>query len=482
MKPTARLHCSPPRLPDQRYANDQLVIYTTLTDVTDSSTTVAGSRLLCSAATFGAQCEDRGSAFGELALALSLGRPVFQVAIHDSIREVDASEWDEIVGEGRVFQTHAWLAVLEESGLEDCPPKYFVVRMEDGRIAAHLTSYMIETSLLMLSRGFVKTLVERIRTIAPKFLKSRILECGSPVGLGNPFGLREGIDFADLVGPLCRALDDVSTKAGIRFIVLRDFLDEEMAVFSILEQQGFTRIPNLPTTELQIRWATFDEYLAAMRSNHRYTLRKRLRLAAESNLTSRFQIEFSGKAEQLMLQMSNVNDHAKEYNRQLLVPDFYRGVSAALGRHCQVLEILQEQRLVAHALVIFDGKILRWLFFGREQGGVRDGAYFLAVARIVGLAIEEGMELVDMGLTSYRSKTEFGARMVPLWMYLRIRGVPGRLLPNILRLLNPVGEIQRRDIFKTTAQKPSPDQIGAGSRTNGHSASAGLRRGRSSID
>lgn len=391
-----------------------------------------------------------------LALALSLERPDFQVAVHDSIREVDASEWDEIVGEGRVLQTHAWLAVLEEGGLEDCPPKYFVFRMADGRIAAHLAAYMIETSLLMFSRGFLKALVERIRTVVPKFLKARILECGSPVALGNPLSLREGIDFADLAGPLCRALDDVAAKAKIRLIVLRDFLEDEITIFSNLERQGFNRIPNLPNTELAIRWATFEEYLADMRSHHRYTLRKRLRIAKASNLTSRFQIEFSGMAEQFVRQMTTVNDHAKEYSRQLLGPDFYRGVSAALGRHCRILEILQDQRLVAHALVIFDGKILRWLFFGREQGGVRDGVYFLAVARIVNLAIDEGMELVDMGLTSYRSKTEFGARVVPLWMYVRIRGVPGRLLPGILRYLNPVAEIQRRDIFKPTARSSSP--------------------------
>src|SRR6266478_1431860 len=117
--------------------------------------------------------------------------------IHKSIHAVDAAEWDEIVGKGRVFQTHAALAFLEEGGLADCPPKYFILRTEDGQIAAHVAAYMIETSLVIFSQGIMKAVVDKIRIVLPKFLFVRILECSCPVSLGNPLSLRKGVDFAD---------------------------------------------------------------------------------------------------------------------------------------------------------------------------------------------------------------------------------------------------------------------------------------------
>ena len=44
---------------------------------------------------------------------------MINVTVHDSIHEIDASDWDEIVGAGRHLQTHAWLAILENDGLVD---------------------------------------------------------------------------------------------------------------------------------------------------------------------------------------------------------------------------------------------------------------------------------------------------------------------------------------------------------------------------
>src|SRR6266851_9749076 len=184
--------------------------------------------------------------------------------IHKSIHAVDAAEWDEIVGKGRVFQTHAALAFLEEGGLADCPPKYFILRTEDGQIAAHVAAYMIETSLVIFSQGIMKAVVDKIRIVLPKFLFARILECSCPVSLGNPLSLRKGVDFADVVKPLCEALDQVAAEAKIRLIVLRDFLEGDLRDVSSLNQQGFSQIQNLPTTELQVRWKSFDEYLASM--------------------------------------------------------------------------------------------------------------------------------------------------------------------------------------------------------------------------
>lgn len=372
---------------------------------------------------------------------------MINVTVHDSIHEIDASDWDEIVGVGRHLQTHAWLAILENDGLVDCPPKYFVCRRENGQIVAHLAAYMIETSLLVFSKGVLNSLVEAIRKVWPKFLLPRILECGSPAGIGNPLCVREGVGSGEIIEPLCLSLEAVAEKAKIRIIVLRDFLESEAQALSDVEKRGFGRVPNLPTMEIAVRWKTFDEYLSAMRHSPRKKLRRHLRDAAASELTTRLRSQFADSADQLAHHVINMNEHAKEFTREVLSPKFYRNLSASPA-NCRIVEVLKGENLVAHMLVVTDATTLRPLRFGREQAGAQDSAYFLAITRVVQLAIEERMDLIDCGITTSSVKTDFGAKMIPIWMFVRIRAPFGMTLLNVLRAMNPVPEITEKNIFK----------------------------------
>jgi predicted N-acyltransferase len=372
-----------------------------------------------------------------------------EVTIHNSIRELDVAEWDEIVGEGCFFQTHSALSFLEQD-LAGCRPRYLTFRTGEGRLAGHVAAYTMGTDLLIFSRGRLKAAVDRIRRLVPGCLTARVLECGCPLAPGNPLSLRKGVDFADVAGPLVRALDTIAAEEGIRLILMRDFREEEMSSLASLETLGFNRISNLPTTELEIRWASFDQYVAAMRSHHRVNLLRRLRIARRRGLTVRLRRDFSGLAEQLARQWRNVHDRAKEYRREQLGSEFYRGVEEALGRRCQLLEVLDGETLVAHALIAVDRATLAWLFFGRGDGEIRDGAYFLAMARIIELAIEERVERIEMGLTTYFAKLDVGARMVPLWMFLRFRGALfGGVLPSLYHFFNAVPEVRSKAVFKS---------------------------------
>ena len=208
----------------------------------------------------------------------------FNVTIHHSIHEINPDEWNEIVGEGRVWQSHAALALLQDGGIEDYRARYLVLRTNDGRIAAHTTAYIIETDLLIFSQGVLKRLLENIRRVLPKFLRTSIRECGCPVSAGNPMCRREGIEYTDVLALLCNALEQIAAKERIGFLLLRDFVDADVAELSELARHGFSRIPNLPTTELAVKWRSFEEYVLAMRSRHRQKIRRGLRLAQRAGL------------------------------------------------------------------------------------------------------------------------------------------------------------------------------------------------------
>jgi len=196
---------------------------------------------------------------------------------------------------------------------------------------------------------------------------------------------------------------------------------------------------------LVIRWTSYEQYLAALTSRHRQKVKRGLSLAQKSGLKVRWTDLSANSAQALAAERENVRSLASEYSREQITPAFFKALDAAFGSRARVLEVMKGQKRVGHALVVDDGDVLRWLSFGRTEGGMRDGAYFLVIANIVEMAISEGKAMLDMGITTQGPKTDFGADRVRQWLLLRFRGLPGHLLAPALGLFNPErGEAARR--------------------------------------
>lgn len=376
-----------------------------------------------------------------------------RVTVHDTIDEIGAAEWDAAVGPERLFQSHAWLRSLEGGALVDCTPKYVVIRDVGGAIVACVAAYLIRTSLVIFSKGLVKWTVDGIRLLLPRFLRPRILECGCPLGPGNGISIRPGVAVQDVAPIICEALDRVAASARAPLIVLRDFLETELKSSAEFEQAGYVRAESLPTMSLNIKWTSYADYLGSMRSRHRQKVRRGLSLARRAGLQVRLVGEIGGDGALLARQRENVRELATEYSREQVTPIFYAQLDRDLGPRARVLEVLRGTTPVGHALLVDDGSILRWLSFGRETSGVRDGAYFLVIASIVELAINEGKSVLDMGTTTHGPKTDFGARMIPQWMLLRFRGPLGKLLPIALTHFVPARSRVARRVFRNETER-----------------------------
>jgi len=382
------------------------------------------------------------------------------ISVHKSINEIDESEWNSIVPAGKCFQKYRTLMFFEDGGLIDCPPRYFCIRNDAGELLAHVTAYLIRTSLVIFSKGLVRGAVDWIRNIWPTFLRPRTLEFGCPISPGNSFCSRD-INFSELHQLLVKAAKQEASKSNIKIVVFRDFYQHDLLVAKKLAKNGFIQIAMLPTTILRVRWRNFDDYLQDMRARYRAKVRRGLSIANRSDLSVRISSSFSEDSEQLADEWRNVHEHADEYSREELTPQFYRGIGKAMHDECRLIEVLRGGNRVAHALVVFDGEILRWLFFGRSRPEERDGAYFLVIAAVIELAIQERLDIVEMGLTTYFPKTDFGAEMVPLWAFALFRGaIFGKLMPIFVHFFNPIPEIMNRTVFRKDIKSLSKNNAG----------------------
>lgn len=370
------------------------------------------------------------------------------VSVHLSIRDICEAEWDSIVPSGSGFQKYRMLLFLEEEGLINWPARYFCFRNGDNELVAHVVAYVIRTSLAIFSRGYVRNAVDKIRKVWPSFLQPRTLEFGWPISPGFPVCARYDIPTSEVLNELAQAAEEEATRCKVKIIVIRDFLENEFQSAACLSNHGFEKTGNLPTAILRIKWKSFDEYLADMRSRYRAKVRRGLAIAERSGLSVHIRQSFPDIGEELVREWRNVHEYAEEYSREELTAAFYNGFGAGTEGQGKLIEVLCDGRRVAHSLVFVDGGILRWLFFGRNHPEARDGAYFIVIAEIIRMAIEQQLEIVEMGLTTYSPKTDFGAQAIPLWIFVRFRGaILGRFLPSFINLLNPIPVAKPRKVF-----------------------------------
>lgn len=374
---------------------------------------------------------------------------VFTVTLHSSISEIGQTQWDSAVGQHHAMLRHRWLTHLENGSLKGFAPRYIVARDSAGQVVAHAAAYVNSTSVVIFSSGFLRFAVDFVRRFIPSFLMVRILECGMPVGLGEPVCVLDGVEPEYACEAILAGLEELSASEGTRMIVIRDLADDAETLKRLAARSGYTMVPHLPNAVLRVRWASFDEFLSEMRSRYRLRLRKRLKGAAEAGLRCEISAFRARDAAWIRTQIRNVDAAATEFQRDVLHAGFFERLRET-GTEWLCFTVLQQEHRAAVAVVLVDGAIARWTFFGRDTAGTQDGAYFLALSEIVRFSINRRLQSVELGLTTYRPKLEFGAEVARFEIAVRIRLLGGELIVNLLKRLNKVAEVASKDIFKSS--------------------------------
>ncbi len=188
-----------------------------------------------------------------------------------SINDIPAEQWNSIVGRNRLICRHEYLRAVEASQINDC--RFFYPVVYDGKdIVAHACLYFISTELDALAKGGGRAAVGCVRKLWKQFLVLRTIECGSPVSLGSAISFRDGVDHVSALQSIVREAECLARQMKCNTVLFRDFYDSDVASYDSLSNQGYSRLQNLPCTRLRVRWDSFEDYLAAMRSRYRWKL------------------------------------------------------------------------------------------------------------------------------------------------------------------------------------------------------------------
>jgi len=189
----------------------------------------------------------------------------------------------------------------------------------------------------------------------------------------------------------------------------------------------------------------------SMRSQYRCKLLAQVRKFQAAGGTVERVDRFSPHAQDLAWLWRNTYDHAREYRREVLLPDYFENVERFMDGRSSVLLARVEGRPAGFLLLLMDDDVLTTLFAGLDYGCSREsGVYFNLFYEAVRLAIVRGVREIDFGITCLAPKLDLGAVVVPLHMYMKHRNPLGnQIIPRVFERMSPQIPFSSRHVFKS---------------------------------
>lgn len=377
---------------------------------------------------------------------------MYKVRIFESIRGIPLDEWNAIAKPHGYNYSPDFLELVESSMTDDCCHNYGLIYDENNSPVSITRLTISKTDIAIFASGWLRTALTNIRRLFPNFLKIRILECTSPIPSQHQLNASGQDHKGTLIQTLGKTVLEIARKNRVFLVIIGAFEPQDHRCEPFLQDLGYQFVPCLPVATLNIAWETPAAYLSAMKSYFRSKLQRHLRINQSNQIHHELRDNFDDLAQELWQQWLVVREQATEYNGETLTPNFYKDISLKFGARSKVLLIYSKNKLAGHALLLVDGDTLRWRNFGRAKAE-NDSLYIYVCHKVVETAINLGVKRLDMGVTTYAIKRDFGASIVPRKIAIRVSwDIFNRHVAWLYSLLNHIPKIQDKDIFKKNRQ------------------------------
>ena len=169
---------------------------------------------------------------------------------------------------------------MEDTIRQEFEYRYFTIKNERGAVSAIQPFFILDQDLIAGVGPRIGALINSIRRVWPRFLKMRTLMVGCTAGEGH-------LDGAELLlssNARLLASDIVAHARSLHapLIVLKEFPAKYREPLKCFLDHGFSGVPSLPMTRLNIDYLSFDEYMnRALNSATRRKLRKKFKAAEQ---------------------------------------------------------------------------------------------------------------------------------------------------------------------------------------------------------
>ena len=335
-----------------------------------------------------------------------------------SVREISPIEWHRVYPD--VLESYHFYQTLEESGFDQFSFYYILIyRAEQlaGIAPCFLMAYPLDTTI----QGPLKTLTMAIRKMIPGFLNLRALIAGLPMDQGR-------IGIADDNAPavwdaMNQCLEQIAAREKASVIAFKDFAADYGPLLDPSRRAGFHKMDCMPSTEMAVPFASFDEYLKTLSRASRDGVKRKLK-KTDGAVKIGFEMTDRLDPDTLEAVFRLYLDTARRMNVDFeKVPkSFFALISKHMPRETKYFLWRIDGKLVAFALCLVSPDRLIDLYLGFDYSVAHQHhLYFIRFRDLMNWCLRHKIKIYEMGTTGYEPKKRLGFDFVPLYVYARHR-------------------------------------------------------------
>jgi Acetyltransferase (GNAT) domain len=339
---------------------------------------------------------------------------------------------------------HRYYEITQATLGDQFEHRYLILRDKEGRPRAVQPFLIVRQDLVVGTPASIRQSIDALRKRFPGFLKLPMLMVGCSAGEGDIALDAVSGTTEWTIDALREVLLPLAKRLKASMVLFKDFPKHYRTKLDCLLPAGFTRIPSMPATGLQLDFRDFEEYLATKLSHAmRKNLRRKFRKSETGGPTS-FQVvsDISPFVDEILPLYQAVFGRAKQRFEELN-RSYFCQLGQRMSDRSRFLIWRHQNKIVAFASCLVHDGILKDNYIGLDYSlALEYHLYFVTWRDTIIWALQNGCHTYHSAPLNYDPKFHFRMHLEPLDLYVK---ATHPLLNACFRPLLPMLEPTRYD-------------------------------------
>jgi predicted N-acyltransferase len=332
---------------------------------------------------------------------------------------------------------HRYYEFVEETIEPRFEHRYLALEDHAGKVRAIQPVFFVQQNLVEGIPALRGT-VGAIRRRFPRFLTMRVLMVGNAAGEGHLSACARE-DEGWVANALGAVLKIYAQQSKASLVVFKDFPSKYRSALRSLAANGYTRVPSMPMTELQLRYKDFDDYLSTLGASTRKDLRRKFRKIAEAAPISLEVVtdltQFVDEVYPFYLQVHE----RSPLKFERLTKDFLSNLGKRIPERARFFIWRQNGKAIAFSVALVHDGTIYDDYLGLDYAVALDlHLYFYTLRDILSWSLAQGLARYRSSPLNYHPKLHLGCDLFPLDLYvMHTNPFLNKIFRQALRFLEP---------------------------------------------
>jgi predicted N-acyltransferase len=332
---------------------------------------------------------------------------------------------------------HRYYEIVEETIEPKFEHHYLLLEDQAGKVRAIQPVFFVQQNLV---EGIpaLRAAVAAIRRKFPRFLTMRILMVGNAAGEGHLSACVPG-DEDWVANALFAILKTYANQSKASLVVFKDFPAKYRHALRNFAAHGYTRVPSMPMTELQLRYKDFEDYLSTLGASTRKDLRRKFRkMAGAPPISLEVVTDLTPFVDEVYPFYLQVHERSPlKFER--LTKEFLGNLGRRMPDRARFFIWRQNGKAIAFSVALVHDGTIYDDYLGLDYAVALDlHLYFYTFRDIISWSLGQGLTQYRSSPLNYKPKLHLSCDLFPLDLYvLHTTPLLNKIFRQALRFLEP---------------------------------------------